>query len=256
MAETLFILPYNQESESAKALAMELKVKRIKKENSRFKGNAKKTVINWGCRVVSAEVGKCNILNKPEAITVCSDKLKFFETIKEKGLARSVPHTTDIEEAKKWIEDGSSVMCRTILNGHSGQGLVIADTIEELVPSPLYTKYVLKKHEYRIHIFQGEIITIQRKALREGMPNDKVNWKVRNVANGFIFARNEDNPTPEDVITQAKNAFNSVEGLDFCSVDVIWNEYKKEAYVLEINTASGLTGSTIKDYAEAVKRVV
>jgi glutathione synthase/RimK-type ligase-like ATP-grasp enzyme len=255
MNNNLYILPYNQASKSAEALAAELGVKRIKKENSRFKGKADKVVINWGNRAVSAEVAKCQVLNKPEAITTCSDKLKFFAALKEKGTSRFVPFTTDKEEAAKWIADGREVMCRTILNGHSGQGLVIATTVAELVDAPLYTQYVPKKHEYRVHLFRGEVVTVQRKALAGGA-NENQNWKVRNLANGFIFARNEDKPIPDDVMVQAKEAFNSVEGLDFGSVDVIWNEYRKEAYVLEINTASGLTGTTVKEYADKFREVV
>jgi D-alanine-D-alanine ligase-like ATP-grasp enzyme len=38
-------------------------------------------------------------------------------------------------------------------------------------------------------------------------------------------------------------------GLDFGAVDVIWNAQKEKPYVLEINTAPGLEGQTIADYA-------
>jgi glutathione synthase/RimK-type ligase-like ATP-grasp enzyme len=42
-------------------------------------------------------------------------------------------------------------------------------------------------------------------------------------------------------------------GLDFGGVDVIWNERRQMAYVLEVNTACGLEGQTVNDYAEAFR---
>ena len=45
-------------------------------------------------------------------------------------------------------------------------------------------------------------------------------------------------------------------GLDFGAVDVIWNEHESKAYVLEINTAPGLEGSTVEDYKEFFNRAV
>ncbi|MNY63636.1 hypothetical protein D3C86_2006230 [compost metagenome] len=42
-------------------------------------------------------------------------------------------------------------------------------------------------------------------------------------------------------------------GLTFGAVDVIWNEYRHQAYVLEVNTAPGLTGTTLEKYAEAFR---
>jgi D-alanine-D-alanine ligase-like ATP-grasp enzyme len=41
--------------------------------------------------------------------------------------------------------------------------------------------------------------------------------------------------------------------LDFGAVDVIWNEKQQRAYVLEVNTAPGLEGQTVDDYARGIK---
>ena len=69
--------------------------------------------------------------------------------------------------------------------------------------------------------------------------------------NGFIFARNEIQ-IPEDVTVQATKAF-EITGLDFGAVDVIYNERQSAAYVLEINTAPGLEGTTDTDYAQMLR---
>lgn len=40
-------------------------------------------------------------------------------------------------------------------------------------------------------------------------------------------------------------------GLDFGAVDIIWNNHYQKAYVLEINTAPGLEGSSVDNYRKA-----
>lgn len=254
---SLFVLPYNPASESAKLLARELGVMRIKTDGtSRFTGGSQKVIINWGCRDLPEEVAKCRILNNPEAVKVCADKLKFFEAVREAAKCRYVPFTTKKEEAQEWLDKGKVVMARRILNGHSAHGLEVIEQGDILCDAPLYTLYIPKKDEYRIHVMNGKAFIVQRKALRQDADINNVNWKVRNLANGFIFARNEDEKPPEDVITQAEAAVASIPGLDFGSVDVIWNEHRKEAFILEINTASGLTGSSIPDYGNQFKQLL
>lgn len=86
-----FIYPYKAGSESAKALAEGLGIKRIAHKNSRFKGSKDKFVINWGASKVSEEVSKCTILNLPQAVKLASDKLLAFNKMSEAARgARSV----------------------------------------------------------------------------------------------------------------------------------------------------------------------
>ena len=247
----MYMYSYRQASKSSKDLANALGIRRIRHKNSTFRGNEKKIVINWGSSNLPDEVNKCRVLNKPESVELCSNKLKFFHCIKQ---ARIPEWTQSIEDAKKWVEGGKVVFARTKLTGNSGEGIVEVEDVEGMVEAPLYTLYVPKRNEYRVHIFQGEVMSVQRKALRGDVDKEKVNWRIRNMNGGFIFARNEDKEIPEDVIEQAKIAFGEV-GLDFGSVDVIYNEGKKQAFVLEINTASGLAGTTLQEYVDKFKEI-
>ena len=146
-------------------------------------------------------------------------------------------------------------MCRTPLTASEGRGIVVANNRAELVNAPLYTKYVKKKDEYRIHVLRRPggmpvAISIQRKAKRNGVDAD---FKIRNLANGFVFVR-DGVKAPDDVRIQAAAAIEA-SGLAFGAVDVIWNEHQGRAYVLEINTAPGLEGQTVEDYAEAFRNL-
>lgn len=243
------IYSYNFNSQSAKDLAETLGIKRIKHERSKFKGNPNKTVINWGCSVLPEEVAKCKVINSPESVSKAVNKLSFFKAVD--GIARTPEWTTGAAVALQWMQDGYVVLSRTKLTGHSGDGIVINGPANaEVILAPLYVKYIKKKDEYRVHVMRGQVIDVQRKARKEDVPDDKINWLIRNHANGFVFVRGEAlGEVPQDVIDQAVLAVNAL-GLDFGAADVIWNDHRKQAFVLEVNSAPGLTGTTLKKYAE------
>ena len=250
------IYPYKAGSASVKVLSAALGVKQIKTQGSKFKGNEDKIVINWGASKLPEEVNKCTVINTEEAVSVAADKLKFFNATQ--GKVNIPEFTTDVKEARGWAEDGKVIVARTKLNGHSGEGLYIIEDYAQFEgfnhPSvKLYVKYIPKKEEYRIHVVNGEVIDSRRKALSENFDKGQANWKVRSHQNGFIFAK-DGFEVPEQVSEQAILAVGVI-GLDFGAVDVIWNNFYKKAYVLEINTAPGLEGSSVDNYKEAFDKM-
>lgn len=241
------LLPYKAGSQSAKALAEALDIKRLKLKNSKWMGKAGDTVINWGnSGNVPLAVGKATILNNPKFVGTAANKLKTQRALD--GSDYCLPYTTDINEARKHIELGETIVCRAKLTGNSGEGIVIAETVDQLVEAPLYTVYKKKTDEYRVHVFDGKVISVQRKARKRDVEDDKVNWKVRNLDGGFIFARTGFD-VPLSVVNSALGAMKDLR-LDFGAVDV---GYHKDVgtYVYEVNTACGLDGSNLVDYVEA-----
>lgn len=248
------ILPYKRGSNSAAALASELGALRISLTQSRIHNQAPKRIINWGNsgrNLPPQGIGdQHTFINTPEAVAIAANKLSAFEAMQVGGV-RVPDFTTDYEEALDWLEHGK-VVERHNLFGHSGQGIEIVEDSDCLCSDvPLYVKYIPKQDEYRIHIMAGEVIDMQRKARNRDVADEDVNWQVRNHSNGFIFMREGVNP-PADVIAQAKAAILST-GLDFGAVDVIWNQHREKAYVLEINTACGLEGTTLERYTDAFR---
>ena len=254
-----FIYVWNKVGEGGTALAEKLGLKRIKHENSRFIGAARKTVLNWGSSSLPDEVMKCHVINRPEVVKLCSDKRAFFQSCDPET---TVPFTTDVNQAIAWLAERETVIARTILNGHSAAGLVVVKPEEaaQLPQAPLYTKYVKKRDEYRIHVANGQVVDVQRKSLKkefvEQMQEEgkQINHMVRNLANGYIFQRENIN-VPEDVKIKSLRAVESI-GLDFGAVDVVYNGHQERAYVLEINTAPGLVGTTLENYAAALRNLI
>lgn len=234
------IAPYRRASRGARALARALRGRRYR-EGDRVSSND--IVINWGdgeCRFNQA-------LNNPSAVRLVANKRRAFEMFAANDVP--VPRFATSIDAVNWK---SPTVVRHKLTGHSGEGIQIVAEGEELPAAPLYVEYKKKEQEYRIHvgIKNGEttIIAVQRKARRSDVPSDRINWQVRNHANGFVFVRSTANPHPS--VTEAACDALRASGLDFGAVDVIWNEHERKAYVLEINTAPGLEGTTIEDYAK------
>lgn len=245
----MYMYAYKQGTQGGKALIHALDGKMIRHEKSHFIGHPAKTVINWGSVYLPAQVAACRIINRN--VSACVDKLAFFTDMKDTGLCPAF--TTSKEEAQAWA-DNRTVVCRTLLSASGGRGIVLAKSPDQVVPAPLYTRYVPKDKEYRIHFFKWEdAYFAQRKALRrdEHRPAQP-NWAVRNHANGFIYAH-EGVETPDNVIDAARVTINTMK-LDFGAVDVLYTKNKR-AVVLEVNTAPGLEGWTLEGYTRAFKEL-
>lgn len=244
---TIAIYPYTNGSKSAKALKEGLGCRLLKREGPRRKAAI---IINWGSSNIERElVGE--VINNPNCVRVASNKLMTFRRFADAVIpVPTVEWTTDIKGAAEWMNQGHNVVVRHKLTGHSGEGLEIIDIAEGpggIIPAPLYTKYTKKTQEYRIHVFRGEVIFRQRKARKKDVPDDQVNWQVRNLAGGFIFA-NQDLEVPAAVEQAAIAAVNAL-GLDFGAADVGCNK-EGQAVVYEVNTACGLEGENLASYVK------
>lgn len=255
------ILPYHDFSNGARELSKALGVTRIQRQRTPMDSlKDVKVCINWGITATPKYFKADKILNPFKQAGICSNKVKFFEFLADKDV-RIPTWTNDLETALAWAEKGEVVMGRSATGSCGSDITFYGDDTEKFNGSDFWVQYKKKKYEFRIHLVKnGDEIGMflsQKKTARstddEGNPIDTkdLDWRIRNHANGFIFAR-QGFTVPEDCIVQAKAAFKAVD-LDFGAVDVIYNEHERRAYVLEINTAPGLDGSTVDDYKAALE---
>lgn len=262
----VLVVPYSSASESAKVVADMFNCKRMRLENSNVRDRDDLTLINWGNSTVDlSHLPSAKVLNKPENVKLASHKTKFFQAIEDHNERASVKvnipdWTTSVRTARQWFNDGFDVVVRHTVQSHSGNGLELIPYCEDtradqaIPKAPLYTKYMKKRDEYRVHVCNGEAIFVQRKAVDSSM-NGVANYQIRNRNNGFIFAIQNLDPDPS-VLSNAVNAVKAL-GLDFGAVDVIWNERRQLATVIEVNTACGLHSETSKDrYYHALKSLM
>ena len=154
------------------------------------------------------------------------------------------------------VEGAKSIECKTLfarklINSTSGRGIEEFNSSEERYPrAPLYTEYIPKKAEYRVHVFNSVVIDVQQKRKKREFDKDSRNTRVRNLQNGYVYTR--DGVTLPDVGTDlAIRAVNAV-GYSYGAVDIIYNEKRDQYYVLEVNSRPGLMGTTLDKYTEAI----
>ena len=258
-----YILPYNLASESAKDLADVMGIKRLRREHSVYKYKDGDVIINWGCTSPSKNIPEdAFVINPFSAVENATDKLKAFHILSDKRV-NVPPYTTDLDLVSDWVENGYLVVGRKKVNGYGGEGIVLMENQDDIEECPLYTRYIPKKSEYRVHVVRDNVIAVARKTLKKDHPNkENINWRIRNLDGGFVFAywneraeQEEQYVCPNEVMFQAREAVAAL-GLDFGAVDVIWNYKHRKAYVLEVNTAPGLGDNMCEKYVSAINAYI
>lgn len=287
------LYPYKMGSASVKKLKSELNALIIKLENTRYRFNPNHIIINWGNSRrpawMTEEIDDF-VLNKPEAVAVAGNKLETLRKLTEDGV-RTVPWTASQDVANWWLNEGEKVYSRHSLTGHSGEGIevvtpqnvpenneldeiaerlnemsqhTLADVVrdakdysENIIPdAPLYTMGVRNSGEYRVHVFDGEVILYQKKSRRVDEETGEVvtaegeQADVRNLASNWVY-RTGNLRRLERVEELAQQAIEAL-GLDFGAVDIIMDE-NGDVYVLEVNTAPGLGNTdSLQAYADVI----
>ena len=255
------IYPYKLNSGSARDLAKALGTIRVR-ENGTYSPRKNHLIVNWGNprapTWATKDMYDC-VLNawwKTPGLTTAQNKLGTFRTL-DKLEVPCVEWTTNAEMATLWLKKGSTVVQRNTLTSHSGHGITIIGYDEEtstpigiLSKAPLYTQYKKKANEFRVHVMGGTVIDVQEKRKVKDFQGE-FNQLIRSHDNGWIFAR-EDIVEPEDLRPLALTAINAL-GLDFGACDIIYNKHENKCFMLEINTAPGIEGTTLTNYVNAIK---
>lgn len=232
--------PYKLGSRGCKDLALKLSALRVR-PSGRYRPRRGDVIINWG----SSRQPSWNdelLINSTFAVALACNKLNALKVIKDKGIL-TPDFTQNPNVAKEW----DRVVARYILNGYGGRGIKIMSGFEVLNnPVPrLYTKYLSgdNKREYRVHVFNGKIIDYSKKIF-EG--------EISSHCLGSYFVRHgiERITSVQDTAIKTVNAL----GLIFGAVDII--RVNNTNYVLEVNTAPGLSPEGLTKYSEAILNLV
>lgn len=245
----IYIYPYKLYSEGANTLVDGLSAKKLKADSS-VNFRATDLIINWGNSITPT--WNATMLNSPQAVRGAVNKALAFQLMQEAGV--SVPEfTTSKEQAVKWYSPKRriKVVERHILTGHSGQGIKIKETPEELEEAKLYVKYIPKLYEFRYHVFQDSIIDVQQKRRKNGWKEySNYSSEIRSHDRGWTFCRDAMDPLPPTAASEAIRAVAAL-GLDFGAVDLVYNGHHDKVYILEVNTSPGIEGETMFTYVNA-----
>lgn len=236
-----------------------------------FRGNSSPMVLNWGSTRHPQWLEDPrfrltpNFVNHGENVKKAIDKLAFFQHASRINGIPLLKWTDSKEQALKWITKEKPVFCRTRLDGSSGRGIVFARTPEQLVEAPLYTRYYPKSHEFRVHVFNGEVIDFTQKKLRGGADvRSSSNSVVRSLDNGWVHTHGSLDLGESDrgKVGFSCNSLILGLGLHFGAVDVLaildppspdGTRSLKSFVICEVNTGPGLENKvTIEAYVKAI----
>ena len=254
----LYIWYSSSTNSTAKALAQSLGAKygkRIPPRNAR-------AVLCWGAKIQPEDVGRdltyLNdkvVINKIENLQLNRDKVLSLKKMQDYGV--KVPNfcigydevlrkideqriTMPIIARKRTHQGGSGFelcLCKRDIRRARNKGV-----------SHHFLQYIPNDKEYRLHVFDGEIIRVSKKLGQEGCNN----WK-RNHDEGWTFTDLDINELlTRGIKTEAKKAIEAMD-LQFGAVDIIKSDFG-EPYVLEINSGPGLMERGLTEYCHNIKR--
>lgn len=257
------ILLKNNKSKSAYQLAKALKIPKRTLPTLEER-DIYQPIINWG---VSKAPEDLPYINHPKAIALACNKVKCFRTLEDKGVP-TVPYSLNKNDVISWFDDQAlfdfhdvKVFCRTLVSSSQGKGIVIAKSKDELVDAPLYTLWIHDCSEYRVHAALGRVLIQKKKRLseasREARGITDINPLIKNTDNGWVFSTlfevsQEGRDILSDIGIQAVSAL----GLDFGAVDILFNKDTLAIYVLEVNTAPGLSDITLEFYTDTFEPLI
>lgn len=252
------IIVRNRISEGARNLARALQCRLVTgnpEQPSRQLTRAR-VVINWGIgnsahNLLQQTPGRV-ILNHPAAVAVCSNKLSSLQAIRADATINIPAYLTDNLEGHE--NDTKDIwIARTILNGSSGAGIVVVRPGDTFPRARLYTKYIRKAAEYRVHVVNGAIIAVTQKRKRSEEEQTADQKLIRSHNNGWVQTINNLDPYPVAANTMAVRALQLL-NLDFGAVDLVIENKTGRPVILEVNSAPGLTAeSAINAYREAFR---
>jgi glutathione synthase/RimK-type ligase-like ATP-grasp enzyme len=214
-------------------------------------------VFNWGNTRLATALRLNPVINTTEAVIRAVSKVETARLLEEAGIP-CVKITQDVSRVSKWLGKGRRVFARR--DGLSS-GLGIREVLSggPVPQADFYSRYYPKTHEYRIHIFDGQVIDITEKRAQRLAA---VNRIIRTHDNGWVYAHELSVTNTESLGTIAKQAVAAL-GLTFGAVDILATlsngvpRIVSNAVICEVNTAPGLENqATINAYSTAIKRYI
>lgn len=225
-------------------------------------------VISWGARQPTNRVefrrrnlARRKVLNNPFNTEMYKDKYKalyklYMEDVSVPRFARN-KHEAHVLFDNPTIYsrlDDRQIVGRTRYH-YGGSGFKFIENREQLNAdnqSDYWMEYIdgEDKREYRVHVFRGKVVRVQRKRPKEDENGEEIeprSYRCRCHNNGWRFSLCDIDRIHHTV---TGNAIKAVEGLgyDFGAVDIIRVPSTNTTAVLEVNSGMGLDNAGLEFY--------
>ena len=249
------ILVQSRPSNGATALVRRLRSRGVRAlrrgANATSRLRSSSFLVNWGCsNIPVGDIGLEPNLNHQNSVACAVNKRYTFHLLKEKGVSHPAYAVDGGFEEGETNNTDSIWLARHTLTGSGGEGITVVRSGDVLPEAPLYVQYIPKLLEFRVHVFRqlNAYDTLVRQKLRQSTAEQTRDQRlIRNHDNGWVFGNVRDEDGADKAKAVAVKAVEAL-GLDFGAVDVIIGRDDGVAYVLEINTAPGLTSDAALDF--------
>jgi len=173
--------------------------------------------------------------NHPEVIRTCGNKRKLDLVLRTAKIA----HLEYFSESE--VPDHYPVCVRTVMNGHGGEGIVIAQSAEEWANLMQYPWSYWQNFEFElgVHVLGGMVCRIFKKIAPELGAVASEQFPIRNMERGYHFSLRDNSHYPKLQAFISKVC--EIVPLKFGRFDIGLEKESRQFYVIEINTAPGLT---------------
>ena len=191
--------------------------------------------------------------NKKSLVSVANNTYSMLQALD--SIVPCVEATKEISLAENWLENGISLVAHTNLNSRHGMGVYYIEDLPlwrryDIISFSMISKYLPRKHEYRISLVDD---MVARKEVRVmSKYSRKNNNKIRSNTNSWSWNIAKD--VPQQVIDAAVNTLR-VLGLTFGSVDIMWNNFRNTAIVMDMNTCEALEGNLNNSFKKGFDKI-
>lgn len=185
------------------------------------------------------------VFNSVDFIKLCANKKAFSDLLVENDI-----RTVTFYPKREYQYQMGVVLVREDLYSFGGRGITVCRNIEEVqsASGDWISPFIRFSDEYRVHIFNGKIIRIQKKLA--GI-NEEEEYPIRNHSRGYFFStRSTLDRGMENFPALSTFVQKIVELLPekhFCGLDL--GKAGRNFYVIENNSSIGLEASTLYLYA-------
>jgi hypothetical protein len=183
---------------------------------------------------------KDTLYNSPGFISMCCDKLSTSLAL-DNNMIKAPIFNFRVESVTY------PCLIRTTLTGHGGVGIHVVTNEEQfnsIWRSGYYwTPFVRLSSEYRVIIFNGEVLKIFKKIREEG--GDREEFPIRNIHNGYHFSIRENMEAFPGLLSFIDTKLKPLFPIGFYGLDIGKINNSEDFFVLELNSAPGLNDNTL-----------
>ena len=163
--------------------------------------------------------------------------------------------TSSLLKVKVWLEEGCRVVAHSNTSDRHGRQIYTLDSVSHfknfnMKAFKFFTKYQPRAEEYRVNIVDELVSGVfARKPSNSYHKNNRV---LRTPRTGWSWE--PISGCPDEVLSVAADALDTL-GLQFGTVDLMWNNFRSKATVMDVHTSETLAGTMGTRYKEGFELI-